>query len=288
MARDVGKLAAISRPRAHSPQLPARPCGYHALGGDATFAANDCVCESGIRSPRSEGAYGRAKIAVMLDGAFHIRSRHGGVVVGPGALALGNAGAEYEYRHLDDGGDRSVCFEYAPAMLDELGSAGFRHACVPASAASAHAVTLTHEAMCTGDPEAVREAALAVAAVAIATARDEALPAAAPPSQSRRIAQVLRYIAAHHADDCSLAALAAQSRLSSFHFLRTFRAVTGQTPRQVVIATRLRAAAALLRTTRRPVTHIALDVGFGDLSHFMASFARAFGVSPGSYRARQL
>jgi AraC-like DNA-binding protein len=158
---------------------------------------------------------------------------------------------------------------------------------VPASAASAHAVTLAHEALCSGDPEAVREAALAVAAVAIAAARDEALPAAAPPSQSRRIAQVLRYIAAHHDEDCSLAALAAQSRLSSFHFLRTFRAVTGQTPRQVVIATRLRAAAALLRTTRRPVMHIALDVGFGDLSHFMASFARAFGVSPGGYRASQ-
>ena len=61
--------------------------------------------------------------------------------------------------------------------------------------------------------------------------------------------------------------------------------MTGQTPRQVVIATRLGAAAALLRTTRRPVVRIALEVGFGDLSHFMASFARAFGVSPGSYRA---
>lgn len=291
MAHDVGKPAAIAAPgaapRAGSLRFPARPCGYHSLGGDGTFAANDCVCQLGVRSPRSEGAYGRAKIAVMLDGAFHIRSQQGDVVVGPGALVLGNPGAGYEYRHPDDGGDRSVCFEYDASVMDELGRGGFRHPCVPASAASAHAVALTYEALCGADPEAVREAALAVAAVAIAAARGQTLPAAAPPSQARRIAQTLRYIAAHHADDCSLATLASHARLSSFHFLRTFRAVTGQTPRQVVIATRLRAAAALLRTTRRPVVRIALEVGFGDLSHFMASFARAFGVSPGNYRAAQ-
>jgi AraC-like DNA-binding protein len=104
--------------------------------------------------------------------------------------------------------------------------------------------------------------------------------------QARRIAQILRYIEAHSADDCSLDTLAAQARLSSFHLLRLFRALTGQTPRQVVIATRLRAAATALRTTQKRVVEVALDAGFGDLSHFTTSFARAFGASPRAYRER--
>jgi len=61
--------------------------------------------------------------------------------------------------------------------------------------------------------------------------------------------------------------------------------VTGRTPRQHVIATRLRAAARRLAATRTPVTRVALEAGFGDLSHFIASFARAFGASPRAYRA---
>jgi AraC family transcriptional regulator len=60
--------------------------------------------------------------------------------------------------------------------------------------------------------------------------------------------------------------------------------MTGQTPRQFVIATRMRGAAIALRTTRRRITDIALDAGFGDLSHFTSSFARAFGVSPRTYQ----
>ena len=278
----MGKLAAIALPI--PPRFPRRPCGYHALGGGAGFAAYDCVCEHGVRSPPAEGSYAGTKIGVMLDGAFHARSQQGSVVVGPGALLIGNRGASYEYRHVNDGGDRSIVFDYDDALLDELGRAGFRRLAVPASATSAHAVALADDALRGDDPEAVREAAHAVAAVAIAADRETDRSTAAPAVPVRRIADALRYIAAHHADDCSLDTLAARAGLSSFHFLRSFRAVTGQTPRQVVIATRLRAAAALLRSTQRPVLAIAFAVGFGDASHFTASFTRAFGLSPGAYR----
>lgn len=48
---------------------------------------------------------------------------------------------------------------------------------------------------------------------------------------------------------------------------------------QHVIATRLRRAAAALRTTRKPVTAIAFDVGFGDVSHFVRSFTRICAVA---------
>jgi AraC-like DNA-binding protein len=273
---------ALPEPRAL--RFPDRPCGYHAVAGDAEFTAFDCVCRHGVRSPRAEGSHRRAKICVMLDGAFHMRTRQGSLVVGAGALVLGTAGAGYEYRHLEDGGDRSVSFEYHPALLDDLPAAGFRRAAVPPSPALEPIVALAHEALCSGDREALREVALAVAAIAISAERGDRRPLAAPAAQSRRITEALRYIEAHFAGDCTLDTLAARARLSSFHFLRSFRAITGQTPRQVVIATRLRAAAALLRTTQRPILDVAFEAGFGDASHFMASFARAFGTSPGGYR----
>lgn len=274
--QNVGKLALT--------RLPVRPCGVHELGGDEAITARDTVCNYGVRSPASSGAYPRARIAVILGGAFAARTRAGRALVGPGALLLVNAGEEYEYRHVDDGGDRSLVFDYHESLVDELGAGrGFRSVCVPASAGSTGVCMLAHAALASGDLDALREAALAVIAVALQGARaagTHALPAA----QSRRVARVLRHVEAHSDEDCSLEALAARAGLSSFHFLRLCRALTGQTPRQLVIAARLRAAALALRTTRAPVSSVAFDSGFGDLSHFHASFARAFGVSPASYR----
>lgn len=101
-----------------------------------------------------------------------------------------------------------------------------------------------------------------------------------------RVARAVRHVEAHSADDCSLATLAREARLTRYHFLRVFAALTGQTPRQHVIAARLRRAATALRTTRRPVTAVAFDAGFGDVSHFIRSFTRAFARSPSAYRQR--
>ena len=49
---------------------------------------------------------------------------------------------------------------------------------------------------------------------------------------------------------------------------------------------RMVAAARLLRTSRRNVSAIALDVGFAESASFTRAFARHFGVSPARYRKR--
>lgn len=278
------------------PGLPVRPCGVHLLARDAAFRAWDCVCHEGPRSPVFEGESPLVHISVVLAGAFHARSSQGGTLAGPGTLLLGNAEEEYAYRHVDDGGDRSVVFEYAEALLDEVGGSldarlrgrrAFGRAFIPALVASTDAVVLTYQALHTGEPEALREAALTVAEVALTQDRGGVHSVTAPTSmQARRVAKTLRYVEAHGAEDCSLDTLASNAGLSSFHYLRVFRAMTGQTPRQFVIATRLRMAATALRTTRTPVTEVAMAAGFGDLSHFTTSFTRAFGVSPRAYRKR--
>jgi AraC-like DNA-binding protein len=104
--------------------------------------------------------------------------------------------------------------------------------------------------------------------------------------RATRVVDVVCYVESHYAEPCSLRALAAMAGLSRFHFLRLFRATTGMCPHQYIIALRLRSAAERLRSSTEPVTAIALDVGFNDLSHFNLLFRRRFGEAPRQWRMR--
>jgi AraC-like DNA-binding protein len=86
----------------------------------------------------------------------------------------------------------------------------------------------------------------------------------------------------------SLGELARDARLSSFHFLRVFRRVAGVTPHQYLIGARLRRALGLLLDTELPVTRVAYDAGFADLSSFDHTFRSAIGCSPRAYRRGML
>ena len=71
------------------------------------------------------------------------------------------------------------------------------------------------------------------------------------------------------------------------HVARTMRALTGLTPTDYVNRSRLDHAALQLRTGQAPVTEIAYDSGFENLSHFFHLFRRRFGISPAAYRLRR-
>jgi AraC-like DNA-binding protein len=262
MARNLGNLA-----------LPARCTGVHVLARDPVI--EDCVCNLHATSPVVERTNRHAAVSVVLRGSFHIRASEGAALATSGALLLKNAGSQHAYQHIDDGGDRTLTFF---VELDRQ----FAHLAIPASPRSSVAVAFAAHALASGDVEALCDAAHVVASLALVL--DGSRPYDAPVAHLRRVVRALRYIDAHAAADCSLATLAATTGLSAFHFSRIFRALVGQTPRQYVIAARLRGAAAALVSTRKPVTEVALDAGFVDLSNFMATFRRAFGVSPRRYR----
>jgi len=288
----LGKVAPIGSTGPAA--LPPRPPGEHVLAESRSFSAHDCVCHHGTCSPTFEGAYPRAHVSVILQGTFRARSTEGTAVVTPGTLLLGNASAPYEYRHIDDGGDRSLVFDYPEELLEDVGRSlglrldarrAFRRVSIATSRASTEVVALARLALSTGDFEDLETAALGAAGIAVGLARDQPSSAAAISSrQARRVATTVRYVEAHFAQDCSLGTLAAVAGLSHFHFLRLFRTMTGQTPHQFVLATRLHAAATALRTTWPPVTSVALDAGFGDLANFIATFTKTFGRTPRAYR----
>ena len=109
-------------------------------------------------------------------------------------------------------------------------------------------------------------------------------PEPAKARDRRRAVETALWIDANSHQQIDLDAAAAQAELSPFHFLRLFSGVLGVTPHQYLLRSRLRHAARLLADDQRPVTDVAYDVGFSDLSNFVRTFHRAAGVSPRKFR----
>lgn len=83
-----------------------------------------------------------------------------------------------------------------------------------------------------------------------------------------------------------VAALAALTHTSSAHFIRTFRAVFGETPHRYLQRRRVERAMYLLRSTELSVTEICFQVGFASLGTFSRTFTAIIGESPSDHRRR--
>jgi AraC-like DNA-binding protein len=104
------------------------------------------------------------------------------------------------------------------------------------------------------------------------------------PAERRRAVEAALWLEENAAGPVGLEDGARRAGLSPFHFLRVFRRVTGVTPHQYLVRRRLARAAALLAEQTLPVTEVALESGFADLSNFVRTFGRVAGVSPGRFR----
>jgi transcriptional regulator GlxA family with amidase domain len=134
--------------------------------------------------------------------------------------------------------------------------------------------------------DSFEELALELAGAALRISQDiHPAPVAGTKRTETRIAEVLRHLESSAVQYLRLEDLARMAGLSRYHFLRAFKSVTGVTPHQWVLRARLRDTAHRLATSRSPVTEIAFDAGFTDLSNFIRGFVAKYGVSPRKYRA---
>src|ERR1700730_12744612 len=79
--------------------------------------------------------------------------------------------------------------------------------------------------------------------------------------------------------------LAPVSHMSAAHFIRSFRAVFGETPHRYLQRQRVERSMFLLRETDRSVTDICFDVGFTSRGTFSRTFREIVGEAPSDYRA---
>ena len=87
-----------------------------------------------------------------------------------------------------------------------------------------------------------------------------------------------------YAEPLDVRAVAAVAHVSEAHFIRSFRAVFGETPHHYLQRRRVERSMFLLRETDRSVTDICLDVGFSSLGTFSRTFRDIVGETPTAYR----
>ncbi len=102
------------------------------------------------------------------------------------------------------------------------------------------------------------------------------------PCQLHRATEILE---AHIGGRICVSAVARECGLTAKHFARAFRVSTGVAPSQWLIDRRIARAKALLSTTSKGLSEVALDCGFAGQSHFTQAFGKRVGVSPARWRA---
>jgi AraC-like DNA-binding protein len=86
-----------------------------------------------------------------------------------------------------------------------------------------------------------------------------------------------------YAEPLDVRAVAAVAHVSEAHFIRSFRAVFGETPHRYLQRRRVERSMFLLRETDRSVTDICLDLGFTSLGTFSRMFREIDGETPSAY-----
>ena len=258
---------------------------YRPLQSGTDLRLMHCQCHAARGERPVDEAHLQCSITLVDRGRFTYRTRTGGAVLGPGWLMLGNAGDGYACSHEDsDGtGDDCTVLSMSTAMLEGmLAAERFTHACLPPLPRVA---ALFHGLDDGGDEGfALEEAALAIVAQ-VRRALDGGEAPAPLPQQDERARAAAHCIETRSAEALTLDDVAQAAGLSPFHLLRVFRQAIGVTPHQYLIRQRLMHALRLLRDTRRPVTDVAYDSGWADLSNFNRAFRREFGCSPRALRA---
>lgn len=92
------------------------------------------------------------------------------------------------------------------------------------------------------------------------------------------------YLAVHFAEKIPVSALAKLAGMSVRQLERKFRETFKTTPRRYVMNLRILKACEMLSGSKKPITEIALEVGFYDHSSFSKKFTEMMGKSPRDYR----
>ena len=95
---------------------------------------------------------------------------------------------------------------------------------------------------------------------------------------------MLVYIHTHYADELSLKDIADAGAMSIAQCNRCFNKILNVTPYEYLIQYRLQKVTNLLKDATLNVTEISEIVGFNNVTHFIQTFKKVYGISPKKYR----
>ncbi|OUL99961.1 transcriptional regulator [Variovorax sp. JS1663] len=255
---------------------------------EGPVAVYDYRCDAGPSDPALPEVHLADSLSYVRRGSFGYRCGGRLFDMVAGSVLVGRAGDEFVCTHEHHGcGDECLSFRLSAELLDEIGPAAARWRSTGLPPLP-ELMVLGELAQAAAEGESdlgLDELGLLFGArFATLAGGREAGGFRVTQRDRRRAVESALWLEANAQQPVDLAAGAQRAGLSAFHFLRLFARVVGVTPHQYLVRTRLRHAARLLAAGEQPVTEVALDAGFADLSNFVRSFHRAAGVSPRRFR----
>lgn len=249
----------------------------------------DCRCGAGPDAPPFTECHENFSLSYVRKGSFGCWTHGRFHELVAGSILIGRPKAEYMCTHEHHScGDECLSFQFAEDFARDIGPRGavWESGALPPIAELMVLGELGQAAADGANDIGLDEAGILLALRFLQITSGAAYrPVHATLRDRRRAVEAALWIEAHAGEPINLDDAAAIAGLSVFHFLRLFAKVLGVTPHQYLVRTRLSRAAALLAEDSRPITDIALDAGFNDLSNFVRSFGSAAGVSPRAFRA---
>ncbi len=271
------------------------PFALSALAEDAR--SHDCYPEamgyyeaaSGHAMQRSPAEHEDHLLLYCVQGRARLEVGRTGLLIQPGMLVVMPAGQGHAYR-ADDSHPWSLYWVHAggQAVLDFL---------QPLLAGQQHAVlSLGVRPALVSDWRALlemRSPGFEPAALQLAAARLRQLLAhmallagrGAGPRSRLDVAAVQQHMQLHLTEALTLEALAAVAGMEKFHFAKTFKRLTGQSPLQHFLHLRMTRACEWLDMGEESIGEIAQRLGYGDAPYFSRQFRQVIGMAPSAYRA---
>jgi AraC-like DNA-binding protein len=252
-----------------------------------SISVSDFRCSAGPDDAPFVEQFRCHSVSYVRKGSFGCHSRGRTFDLVAGSILVGHPGDEYTCTHDHVCGDECLSFFLDPELVEAIGDRTeiWR---VGAAPPLPELMVLGELAQAAADGRSdigLDEVGQLFASrfVEVMSGRSRE-PAPAKARDRRRAVETALWIDANSHQEIALERAAGEAGISPFHFLRLFASVLGVTPHQYLVRSRLRHAARLLADDDRPITEIAYDVGFGDLSNFVRTFHRAAGVSPRRFR----
>jgi len=222
-----------------------------------------------VRAVRAAAARG-ARIASICSGTFALAAT--GLLDGLRATTHWLATAELARRHPTIRVDPDVLYVDNGRILTSAGAAAGLDLCL-------HMVRRDHGAAVAAD-------AARASVMPLEREGGQAQFIVHPPAAAEggSLEPLLAWLDRNAHRPLAIATIARRAGMSTRSLARHFRAQTGTTPAQWVLARRVRRAQHLLETTGHPIERIADEAGFGSTATFRARFQRAVGTSPQAYR----
>lgn len=109
-----------------------------------------------------------------------------------------------------------------------------------------------------------------------------------PKINIKNISAAIRYIHENYSEKILLADLAASTGYSQSYFEEYFKICTGQTPIEYIISYRIEYARQLLEESEMSITDVAASCGFQNVSYFIRTFRKMYGLTPHRYRVNKI